>query len=282
MTLALHLGAHKTATTFQQEALTRAAPDLAERGVHILPLDDLRQSFTRRLHLGEDAAAGAWLSEVLDRPGRVVLSDENLLGAPARMVHAGALYPDAAERLARLARLIGEREVEIFYAIRHQGQFSRSVFCEALRTRLDEVPDPDTFRAGWLERGVSWRPVIEAIRSAFPAAKLFVWSLQSFKKDAQGLLGRIAGAPGHSFDLSDVYRRESFSHAATEALLRIGREEGTEAMYHARDRMARKHPRQEGDWQYRLWSEDDVKVFQRAIRQDLRALRDGKDVTLLE
>ncbi|MSU89153.1 hypothetical protein GE300_05890 [Rhodobacteraceae bacterium 2CG4] len=201
---------------------------------------------------------------------RLLLSDENLIGTPREMVESQRLYPTAAARLAALAPLLAGHEVEVFVALRHHGQFARSVYGESLRGSLRRFVGPEEFRAGWLQGGPSWVPLLEAVRAAFPQARLAVWNFMEFKQDPQRFLNLVAGLdPAAGFDTAGASHRPSLSHDAIEALIAIGAAEGAEAMREAREAVARDHPRTDGNWQYRMWSVEQERAFNRAFRRDL-------------
>ncbi|WP_112323454.1 hypothetical protein [Oceanibium sediminis] len=266
MKISLHLGAHKTASTYLQTALERNADLLAARRVGFVPLDDLRAEVTRRVwqRPGWDAErqakavrqAEAFLEPQLRRDDidRLILSDENLIGTPGEIVLGGQLYPDVAARLGALPGLLAGHEVEIFLAVRPLINFTRSIYCESLRAPLPEFTEPEAFRAAWDRNAPDWGQVIRRIRGAFPDSPITLWSHAMVRSDAGALLNLLSGledSPG--YDLEQIYRRPSLSQRATEALLEIGRGDGTRAMAEAATDLNRAHPLGEGNRQYMLW-----------------------------
>lgn len=284
MKIALHLGVHKTASTFMQDAFAAGQGMLAARGVAHVPTPEFRRSVTRLLRPGPEGdpavadrqrqgaeALGAVLAAA-DAP-RILLSDENLIGTPPEIVESQRLYPRAATRLAALAPLLAGHEVEIFVALRHHGQFARSVYGESLRSNLRHFVSPEAFRDGWLAGAPSWLPLIEAACAAFPNAPVTAWNFMNFKKDPQRFLNLVAGLdPAVEFDTTQANHRPSLSHDAIEALIDIGAAQGVKAMRAAVDDVSRAHPRSEGNWQYRLWTQEQERDFNRAFRRDLNRI----------
>lgn len=297
MKIALHLGAHKTGSTFIQDALDSARPMLAKHGVAYVPRAEFRTEVTRKIGLllrrtpedraikhAQGAGALAAMIEAASGADRLILSDENLIGNPSELVRTQKLYPTSEQRLAVLAPLLSGQDVEIFLAIRHHGQFARSLYGEALNVRLPRFIAPDEFRDGWEKSAPSWVPLVKAILTTFPSARLTVWNFLDFKKDPGRFLNLLAGLePPIAFDTSEANRRPSLSHNAIEALLEIGARDGVAAMLAERKGIARKFPRAEGNWTYRMWSDEQEKAFQQALRKDLKAMSDmGERVCLVQ
>ncbi|NNU81108.1 hypothetical protein HMH01_11745 [Halovulum dunhuangense] len=296
MKVALHLGAHKTASTFLQGVLAKAdASGTLPDGVRCVPMDDLRREVTTRVGHGPGlpperaaqrlARAEAWLMPLLERAGqsRLILSDENLIGTPREIVRTAALYPDPAGRLGALPRLLAGHEVELFLAIRHPGVFARSIYCEYLRAPGKTFHPPAPFAEAWLERMPSWLPLIGAIRDAFPQAPLTVWDFALVRKDPQRILNAIASTPEPvEFDTGGVVRRASLSHAAVLALVETGLREGPAAMTARLRETARAHPLKKGNWTYEMWDKAATQAFHRRLSGDLAQIRQMPGVTLLD
>ena len=296
MKIALHVGAHKTGSTFIQDALDAARPMLENRGVAYVPRAEFRSEVTRKVgphqkrtpeqraaKHAEGAAALAAMIDAASGADRLILSDENLIGNPNEMVRTRKLYPSAERRLAVLAPLLTGHEPEIFLAIRHHGQFARSLYGEALNVRLPRFIGPDEFRNGWEAGHPSWVPLVMSVLKNFPKARLTVWNFLDFKNDPTRFLNLLAGLERPlEFDTTDASRRPSLSHDATEALLEIGARDGIEAMLAARRSIVRKFPKGQGNWAYRMWSDAQEKAFQQLLRKDLKQISSIDDrVTLV-
>jgi len=293
MTIALHLGVHKTGSTYLQAALQSCAPALAGQGVRVVPFEDLRRAYTMRAWARPDRdpdanaesrrAADAWLRDVLaDRPARLVLSDENLLGTPDEIVSTGRLYPRLEVRLGPLAEMLRGERVELYLGLRHQAEFSRSIFCENLRAPRREVTPAETFRARWQAADNSWQPVVARIRALFPDAPVTFWNFRTFREDPPRVIAAIAGVerlPDYEVKVWD--RRQGLSQKATEALLEIGAREGVRAMAERSHETAKAYPLSDGNWLYELWTAAEKPAFQERFSRDLRRLSRQAGVTVL-
>ncbi len=294
MTITLHLGAHKTGSTFIQDAFAQNQDALAAAGRHYIPLGPFRDSFTK-LSFNRDtgkpgavqrrAQAAEYLKQELAAAGdrHVLLSEENLLGTPAEMVRLGqGMYPRFDQRIALISELLAGQRAEIFLAVRHQAEFARSVFTENLRISPKDFTPVEAFREAWLNQIPSWVPLIQSIRDAFPGAPITVWNFKLFRRDPQLILREIAGcAPEGGFKVEQANRRPGLSQRATEELLRIGALEGGEAVRRVAYAMSVAYPLSAENWTYRMWSEDEAVRLQAAFTADLKALRKMDGVRML-
>lgn len=294
MTITLHLGAHKTGSTFIQDAFAQNQGALAAAGRHYIPLGPFRDGFTK-LSFNRDlskpgaaqrrAQATDYLMGELAAAGdrHVVLSEENLLGTPAEMVRLGqGIYPRFDQRIALISELLAGQPVEVFLAVRHQAEFARSVFTENLRLSPKDFTPVEAFRDAWLTQIPSWVPLIHSIRGAFPGAALTVWNFKLFRRDPQRILRAIAGcAPEGGFKVATASRRPGLSQRATEELLRIGALEGGAAVRRVAYAMSIAYPLSAENWTYRMWSEDEAARLQVAFSADLKALRKMDGVRML-
>lgn len=179
----VHLGAHKTASTHLQLALKRARGGLA--GVRVFVPDDLRRDGLRLqdwLGLAAAAPAGrdpdpahaARLRTAFAGPGRLLISEENILGqVPGPELGRDGLYPQAGPRLARLAGLLPEGPVTLALGLREGAGFLASCHTQALMAgRLAPfaagigAPDP---------AALDWEGLASRLMAAVPGARLVIW-----------------------------------------------------------------------------------------------------------
>jgi hypothetical protein len=132
-TLILHLGLHKTATTALQEFLASETKALLAHGVFYPRLARMRSDLTPLILSAENsdrAALGRFVDKA--RPPVLLLSDENILGAPGDIL-GGALYPFAENRLHRFCDQFADRRIRLFLTLRSPAAFLASMYCEYLR-----------------------------------------------------------------------------------------------------------------------------------------------------
>jgi hypothetical protein len=179
----LHLGAHRTGTTALQQLLARGGETLARAGIGFWGPAVWRSEgltgFTARYAAGEDretvlqAARSALSPHLASARGMktVLISDENLTGAMRRNYADGALYSDAADRLAGLREVLPLPPQAIFFTIRDFVGYWQSVHAHlALRGIVQKFEGARLASSP----GNSWLPVLGAIRAVFPRTELHV------------------------------------------------------------------------------------------------------------
>ena len=156
-TIRIHLGAHKTASTYLQETLALNINARAAAGLVYTPRADFRpfastminqrkvRQYSRfakfKARLFEPGAdVIAQMQELFAIPYDVTVSEENLLGE-AQDCFAGALYPHAATYLNDLAKSLPDHSVEIFMAVRSYPTFLSSLYAEGLKNGMILPPE---------------------------------------------------------------------------------------------------------------------------------------------
>ena len=206
-TIRIHVGAHKTATTYLQDtlALNRAAS--AAAGIAYWPREDFRMpmasaisadaerlnatpSLLKSLVRRHRADPADGLKRFFPEGYNVSISEENLLGRP-KSAATGATYDKAAHNLEVLKRALPDGAVEILLCVRSYAAFISSLFAEAMRHgnhfELEE------FKSKHLTSSGLWTRVVDSVRQAFPDAKIVVWRYEDFAKLEDDLLARMSG-----------------------------------------------------------------------------------------
>ena len=303
MKISLHLGAHKTATTYIQQVLRRNIAYLAQRRVLYIPLNETREGFT-------DAASkpvrkpmrmlkryrtkrrcSAFLKKHLTIPPdsdlspyrRLILSDENLIGSPSRTVRSGEIYNQAHKRLAELRLHLASYEVEIFFAIRQQGSFASSIFAEAIGQDSPFHLDDQAFRKKWLRNRPSWVPTVQTLANTFPNATIYLWDFEALSEIEDEIFSLLAGTD----DLLHLSRklnpiRQSLSQRTIELLLEVQAKNGPAARSKHRREFRLAHPRNALNPAYTLWTPEELQTFDVDFAKDLEAFANmGPQIQLL-
>lgn len=181
--LTLHLGAHRTGTTALQQFLQRQSGRLAASGIAFLGPRTLRgdllagaqRRWSKALALGvatgPSPLAAECAREAAAGRGRIVLSDENLLGAMPLNLDTAELYPDAAARMAELALALPAAPSRIFLTLRDFAGYWRSAHAHRIAVRGEAAIDTRRLAQA---PGNTWLPVLRTVRAAFPASRLTV------------------------------------------------------------------------------------------------------------
>ncbi|MDO5529701.1 MAG: hypothetical protein Q4F71_09885 [Paracoccus sp. (in: a-proteobacteria)] len=167
MTVRIHVGAHKTATTHLQSALREVRADLARAGMGYIGPGRLRGgngSLEQCLRQpGRAGAASRAVGESLRAAraqfGDLLLSEENILGGTRRshiFGPEGMLYPRAVERLRYVITLLGRPRASVFLSVRDPASFVVSAFHQQVLSARevlieDYVRDVPVAALGWAE-----------------------------------------------------------------------------------------------------------------------------------
>lgn len=201
MTLRIHIGAHKTATTELQRALRKMRDRLAEGGVGFYGPPGLR-SERIQLHLamhGDDPAArrkasrrlGRWLQQ----HETCVMSEENIAGSIFRRGMFGPgniLYPQAESSIASLRDLLGGRDFELFLSIRDPAGFVTSAYGQLLRQ--SHPTDIETYVKGYDVASLSWAGLAERLTACPGVTRLTCWRYEDYAALRPRILTALIGA----------------------------------------------------------------------------------------
>ncbi len=228
----IHLGAHKTATTYLQETLAAVRGDLVRQGIDFLPSSEVRErALARALGqrrpgarvpiLGAARMRGAIetvLAPLRVGPEVVAFSEENILGMPDHMLRV-PLYPRAATNVGRLASLAGRAEVVFFLSIRSYDTLIPSAYVETLK---HAPPPPGGFREAWARLRAappSCCDLVARLRAAAPKVPLRIWRQEDYRANARAIMEAFCGgALGPLPELSDpTWTRSPSAGAIAEA-----------------------------------------------------------------
>ena len=172
MTVTLHLGAHKTGTTLVQR-FARQSSLLAEHDVALVG----RSMFGATAPAEPDVAASR--NDVVERirsayaggAAGVFMSDERYLGRPCVDGTPG-LYPTASHSVAAAAEWLAGFDLRVIYYVRPYTAFLESYFVQVVQE--GETHSFDAWLGALELETLRWPGVIEAIRTAAPAADVVV------------------------------------------------------------------------------------------------------------
>lgn len=131
MKVLVHLGVHKTATTYIQSRLQNSINLLEKSGVIYVPLAEVRENITERLKQGRKPST-AFLNRHTTSNKRLLISDENILGSllpPTSL----KLYNNPGERVALLVDWLKGNEIELCLTVRKPSSYLISRYIEYLR-----------------------------------------------------------------------------------------------------------------------------------------------------
>jgi hypothetical protein len=220
--ISLHLGAHKTGTTFIQHVLVAKDQELTRFGVAMIPLKTVRSRVTSAFGSGNLESGAGLLTETAEKvPSceRVIVSDENISGSGTRDIlrQGRPLYFSLASRLDNLCQqVLANRRMTVYFCIRSHVEFLPAMYSEALRH--NDFCSFEEYLRGIDLRNLSWIPVVREIASVVGPQNLVLWDFETFKKNPLRIAAAIAGVPEQTLSGASADRRTSASGKAIQAL----------------------------------------------------------------
>ena len=218
--ITLHLGAHKTASTYLQSVLASSLDRLRAAGVDYVTLQEMREKVTPRVaRMGLNLKPA--VKELLeDHAGyrRLILSDENLPGGSREIIER-TYYPAAGKRVGRLIRALAGHRVQIVLAMRSYEAFISSMYCECIRHGAFLTP------AAYLSQldaeRVSWPALLAQLSALVGEDAITLWRFEDFAAIENDVLAAMAGGIRIEWAKPDTVVRRSFSQKAVDALVAL-------------------------------------------------------------
>jgi hypothetical protein len=197
----LHLGIHKTGTTFLQKTWEH---NLAEpSSLHYIPLKALRSTLTAAIRDAvrqksqselchqQLAASAHWLANKFSSHGALLLSDENLCGTPYKFSQTKGAYPKISNYIKTLISLLPpETHVEICLCVRNYADWIQSSYLQYLKHSKTLA------FSRYLDRintsTLSWLSLIKRIKASAPQASIVVWTYEAFRNDNAAVFAAFA------------------------------------------------------------------------------------------
>jgi hypothetical protein len=230
MKLHVHVGVHKTATTYLQGQLATRKAELNQAGVGAMSLGEFRPFFTR--HLMDHPVGTFRIEDHLEKffggaaPADIrglVLSDENLIGLCNGFIGSGKPYRSSEVRLKRLKELLAGHEVTMFMALRSYDSFTSSAYCEAMR-HTQQFVKFGAFRSKFDIESLRWPAMVQRFAAALQPAKIKLWRFEDFRRQSDRVFRELVfncdtGPQPHE----PKAERPSFSGAAVKVLETIAK-----------------------------------------------------------
>lgn len=279
MTVHIHLGAHKTASTHIQATFKKNAAALAAAGVTIVRPKDVRTAVgTVRERMGHPLfkrLGGRARRQAIHRltglgapAAHLVAADENTLGLCADIIATGTLYPDAGIRSALWQGMAARRDATVYLAVRAYPSFFAAVHAQAGRNaRYEPLLASQAAALAALPR--RWPDVVADIAAALPEANLILWAYEDYAHLRPEILRRMTGLT----DLSPVAVRPM--RTPTAAAMRALAEAGQHGpvSQDLRAEIIARHPHEKGASAYSPWTPEQRTQMRAAYAEDLIILK---------
>lgn len=280
MKINIHVGVHKTATTYMQKRLEVARPDLMKSGIDYMPRDPFRKAFTSRLKDIEpgDFRIGDLAAQVFEGVphgplDRLILSDENLIGNCARILASGEPFDTGKGRLSRVRALFPDADITLYCCIRSYDSFLASAYCETLRFRRKFLSF-DAFVEHLRFEALRWPSVLDRLIKGLRPDRTKIWRYEDFREHSDRILQDMAfGTPVPVVaKTQDKPERESFSQMAIDVLDLIDAQKGPDVAGLLINVIGNKLLKSEGFDGFAPWSDEKRKSLGKAYEEDCAAL----------
>lgn len=202
LTIAFHVGVHKTATSHLQRCLKKAAAALAADGVQYHGPESFRSdtgTIPARFGFRKGQPANAVpdpqaaLEALSQGADRLVLSEENFIGVlnSPRGRAVRRRYKVAGERLTAFATAIS-RDVDVFIAIRRPTGFINSAYGQMLMS--GQILPLNVFLRRNPPGSVDWVDVVGRIRAARGVGRVTVWRYEDYAVLFPQIVAGLVGA----------------------------------------------------------------------------------------
>ena len=177
----LHIGAHKTATTYCQSQLS-AHTEYFDADQHYVGLGYMRKNITPLIN-NPQSPISELREELIKFSGyrTLILSDENISGDSGALKR-GVLYRDLRGRCEKIrAALEDHIDMEVFFSIRDYREFIPSMYCEHLRHNpfctFDDYLENSNYNQ------LSWVQIYDDLVSVFGTKSVKLFNFESFLTD---------------------------------------------------------------------------------------------------
>ncbi|WP_120077440.1 hypothetical protein [Aurantiacibacter odishensis] len=293
--LILHLGVHKSATTFIQHTLAHNQGAIYSGGRAYWTLEQCRPQIAqaiaeqsrqasllerlRKFRRGPFYGGAGKVASLLEPQMPVVLSEENIIGNPADCI-GGEIYPHASRRLDALAPAFGQRPVEVWLCLRNYPDFLSSVFAESLRHGshmeigefLEANAEP---QGGWIE-------LVASIRHSLPRCRLVIWRYEDFAGLGRDILKGLAGIEDIALaDPQGGPTRPSASDRAVREICKQGASFSRVERVLLAAALEQRYPPQSKADKFSPWSDAQRRAMHEAYEADLDEIAEMQSVMML-
>ena len=216
----LHVGVHKTASTYLQSVLEASTDRLRAASIGYVTLKEMRRDITPRVRrpgfLGMRLRPCVrWVFARNNDCTRLILSDENLSGGSRELID-GSLYAPIFDRPVRLAEALGSGKVEIMIATRSYDSYVSSLYCEHLR-QSGFISPIDYVEAAHVER-LSWSAIVGGLCRHFGQDRITMWRFEDFPEIEDEVFLAMTGGVAIDWIKPERRVRPAFSQKLVDTL----------------------------------------------------------------
>lgn len=284
MDIILHLGAHKTASTYLQKTLAQNERRLKRDGIRFHGPKSLRpllaeaharsrpvtEAQTRQCR--QDCIAALIEAEAKRDTTRLILSDEQFLGSLRDMVSGDDFYTLAGRNAGPLIDACAGHPVKVMMAVRNYADFLASAYGQVLRGWRFMPFDPKV-RESFLSQQRGWPELVDDIAALLPpGASMCLWRYEDFDVVEDEVRLALAGPVAPAMRKLNAWPFPGPSQAAIDCLQDMAAA-GTVPDHAAVQAAFDSYPKMDGYPAFNPWSAEERLYLTARYRQDQIWLR---------
>lgn len=217
--IVLHLGAHRTATTYIQNVLRKNGDGLAKQNWRFIkghrdhpevfrPIAAIARGGELSDESREEVAQ--FFDDIRRDSRNAFISSEVVFGPMADISKFGDFYPDPAIAGNILKAHLSGCDVQVLYCVRNFADFIESSYKFLLGRSISQ--SFAEFVRPLEPRKITWLSVVDALMAAFGRENLVIWAFEDFRPDSAANLRtllEIVGIDGASFSISESRMNQS-------------------------------------------------------------------------
>ena len=225
----LHLGAHKTATTYMQQKLRFNNQLLAKNNIVFLGPGLIKPTLRKSINSNTSINSSVDLSlyknifagNTTFPVKHLILSDENILGFIRYLYEEGKIYPHLKKRMQLVKEIFltyTTHPLKIFFCIRDYGTFIPSSYCEFIQHN-PFIPFSEFISRVDINTDISWVSMLDIFAEVFGAENIILWKYEDFREKEKQVFDAFCGI--ENIDLNELKEsevRKSISSAAVKVL----------------------------------------------------------------
>lgn len=229
----IHLGVHKTATTYLQTVLNNNKEKLQDYNVRYFSLDEVRWPLKelKKKTVKDAPKLSQKIKDAFEEKQLVVISEENIIGTLDEHSSSRRFYPNVKPYLKKLTknlRSLGAEEIKFFICLRAYDKFMTSAYCEYIK----HYPFQNFNQYISLEdiEEYNWHFLTEDIAEIVGQGASIFWEFEQFFKNKEKIISKllnqdIGGLLNWNTDDGQNVRRASFSQKTIDIMELINRNE---------------------------------------------------------
>lgn len=278
----IHVGVHKTGTTFFQSVFRRNIRSLRDKGIAFLPPKLIRKGFVRDcVYKGKVEAGRIWLEEHTKGCHTLLICEEKLLGKYYE-ISDGFPYKKSGELVGNLVRMLPEgSEIHLMVSIRDYSQYIESCYLQYLKYHVSKPYGFKKYLRKFGRESVGWRELLEQLLAFPEISKVHLWPYEMFRKNNGGVISIFESILQESISVPDFIKTKNPSFSA-EALNLLQAAHGMKKSHHEKFRkwLMRRLTTSNGYQRPELMSDSIRSFWREKYSNDLGGIMGIKDARL--